>query len=211
LQQAQLEWDKFCEDYRHGSVLPEEVDGRYTLGTYDDEGQPHKEPIYKFGPVKKRGKDLPSGRNIADYIDERGIFDLLLFFIDHKRQLESLSNVVIGQLAPHSTAEVDCESLFSEAGALALPSRSRTKVEMFERLIMGKHRLARVYCDKEKVKTEFLRRWKEKDWRNDDDRDDLDFWKQEKELFLKDLPQHEGLFEGLELNDDSDEEDNEES
>ena len=35
--------------------------------------------------------------------------------------------------------------------------------------------------------------------------------KQEKELFLKDLPQHEGLFEGLELNDDSDEEDNEES
>ena len=41
-------------------------------------------------------------------------------------------------------------------------------------------------------------------------RDDLDFWKQEKELFLKDLPQHEGLFEGLELNDDSDEEDNEE-
>ena len=98
--------------------------------------------------MKKRGKDLPSGRNIADYIDERGIFDLLLFFIDHKRQLESLSNVVIGQLAPHSTAEVDCESLFSEAGALALPSRSRTKVEMFERLIMGKHRLARVYCDK---------------------------------------------------------------
>lgn len=45
LQQAQLEWDKFCEDYRHGSVLPEEVDGRYTLGTYDDEGQPHKKPI----------------------------------------------------------------------------------------------------------------------------------------------------------------------
>ena len=80
---------------------------------------------------------------------------------------------------------------------------------------MGKHRQARVYCDKEKVKTEFLRRWKEKDWRNDDDRDyrdDLDFWKQEKdELFLKELPQHEGLFEGLELNDDSDEEDNEES
>ena len=77
---------------------------------------------------------------------------------------------------------------------------------------MGKHRLARVYCDKEKVKTEIIRRWKEKDWRNNDDRDDLDFWKhQEKELFLKDLPQHDGLFEGLELNDDSDEEDNKES
>ena len=49
--------------------------------------------------------------------------------------------------------------------------------------MMGNHRLARVYCDKEKVKTEFfLRHWKEKDWRDNDDRDDLDFWKQEKEL-----------------------------
>jgi len=81
---------------------------------------------------------------------------------------------------------------------------------MFERLIMGKqHRFARVYCsNKEKVKTEFFRRWREKDWRDNDDHDDLDFCKQEKELFLKDLPQHEGFFEGLELNDDSDEEDN---
>ena len=44
---------------------------------------------------------------------------------------------------------------------------------MFERLIMGKHRLARVvYCDKVKVKTDLLRHWKEKDWRDNDDRDD---------------------------------------
>lgn len=59
--------------------------------------------------------------------------------MDHQRQLESLSNVVIGQLVPHSTAEVDYESLFSESGALALPNRNRTKVEMYERLILGKH------------------------------------------------------------------------
>ena len=113
-------------------------------------------------PVKKRGEDLPSGRNIADCIDKRGNFNLLTFFIDHKRQLESLCNIVIGQLAPrpHST-EVYCESLFSEAGALALPNFSRTKVEMFQRLIMGKHRLAQFYCGKDKIKTEFLRRWKE--------------------------------------------------
>ena len=163
LQHAQLEWDKFCEDYRHSSVLSEEVVGKYTLGTYDDEGQPCKEPIYEFGPVKKRGKDLPSGFNIADYINKKGIFSLLTFFIDHKRQLESLSNVVIGKLASHSTDEVDCKSLFSKSGALALPNRNRTKIEMFERLILGKHRLARVYCDKEKLKKELLCRWKEKD------------------------------------------------
>ena len=78
---------------------------------------------------------------------------------------------------------------------------------MYERLILGKHRLARIYCNKEKVQKEFVRRWKENDWRHSDDRDDLDFWKQEKESFLNDLPHHKGMFDGL---DSDDEEDNDE-
>ena len=75
---------------------------------------------------------------------------------------------------------------------------------MYERLILGKHRLARIYCNKEKVQKEFVRRWKENDWRHSDDRDDLDFWKQEKESFLNDLPQHKGMFDGLDSDDDED-------
>ena len=31
------------------------------------------------GPVESKGEDLPSGKNIADYVDERGRMDLLRF------------------------------------------------------------------------------------------------------------------------------------
>ena len=37
-------------------------------------------------------------------------------------------------------------------------------------------------------------------WRDKDNRYDLEFWKQEEELFSHELLQHEGLFEGLEGN-----------
>ena len=59
-------------------------------------------------------------------------FDLVGFYTAHRRQLEALSNIVIGQLAPHSTAEVDCESLFSQAGVLAQPNCANVKIETFE-------------------------------------------------------------------------------
>ena len=31
------------------------------------------------GPVEEKGDNLPSGKNIADYVDERGRMNLLLF------------------------------------------------------------------------------------------------------------------------------------
>jgi hypothetical protein len=34
-------------------------------------------------PVASKGKDLPSGKNLADYINERGRMQLLKFFADH--------------------------------------------------------------------------------------------------------------------------------
>ena len=134
-------------------------------------------------------------------------FDLVGFYTAHRHQLEALSNIVIGQLAPNSTAKFDCESLFSQAGALAQPNRANAKIETFERLITGKYCLARIYCDKKKVKTEFLCHWKDEDLRDNDDRNNLEFWRKEKEIFLDELPQHEGLFKGLELDGDDDKED----
>ena len=50
-----------------------------------------------------------------------------------------ISKAFIGTLAPHITTEVDCESLFSQAGHAAHPNRNRTISETFERLAMGKH------------------------------------------------------------------------
>ena len=128
------------------------------LGGHDSEGQPKFSPILAIGPVKKRGKDLPSMCNHADYVGSRGYYDLTQFMIDHKRELPSLSNTFLGKLAPYATSESDCESLFSESGHLAKSHMNRTNVETFKRMCLAKHRIARIYCDKEKVKTEFLRR-----------------------------------------------------
>ena len=75
---------------------------------------------------------------------------------------------------------------------------NRTSIETFERLVIAKHRMARVYCCKHKVLLEFLRRWKSKQFGEKEDRDDLEFWEQEKNIFLQEFPQHDGIFVSLE-------------
>ena len=135
--------------------------------------------------------------NHADYVGSWGYYDLTQFMIDHKRELPSLSNTFLGKLAPYAKSESDCESLFSESGHLAKPHMNRTNVETFERMCLAKHRIARIYCDKEKVKTEFLRRWKGKLFGENEDRDDVEFWHQERGIYLEEFPQHEGIFVGM--------------
>ena len=66
----------------------------------------------------------PTNHN-ADYINKRGYYDLVKFFQDHSTIFKGLSKVFIGTLAPHITTEVDCESLFSQAGH-ALPIQAVT-------------------------------------------------------------------------------------
>ena len=106
-----------------------------------------------------------------------GYYDLVKFFQDHL----TIFNI---------TTEVDCESLFSQAGHAAHPSRNRTVAETFERLVIAKHRLSRIYCCPEKVKFEFLDRWKRKAWSDKEDRDDIAFWEQQKKEYLQLNPTH---------------------
>ena len=40
----------------------------------NSDGQP-KMPVYEFGKILRRGKDLPNGTNLADYVDNFGRFD----------------------------------------------------------------------------------------------------------------------------------------
>ena len=60
-------------------------------------------------------------------IDKRGYYNLVKFFQDHSTIFKGLSKVFIGTLAPHITTEVDCESLFNQAGHAAHPNRNRTE------------------------------------------------------------------------------------
>ena len=71
-------------------------------------------------------------------------------------------------------------------------------METFERMCLAKHRIARIYCDKEKVRSEFLRRWKGKLFGENEDRDDVAFWHQEMGIYLVEFPEHDAIFTEME-------------
>jgi hypothetical protein len=103
--------------------------------------------------------------------------------------------VCVGQICPHISTEVDCELLFSEAGFLADPRRSLTNVRLYERLVIVKHRLGRIYCHIPAVKELYLRRWKKKDWDEHEERDTKEFLELAKEIYSEMFPYIEQFFE----------------
>ena len=140
---ANDELGKFYK-WKKVQLLPT-LSSKKTIGAYDVDGQP-QEPVFGIGPVRIRGIDLPSGKNHADYIDGNGNYDIVCFLKDHIDKFPALFKVVVGQLAAHITTGVDCESLFSQAGHLSKPRQNRTTCETFERLVISKHRMSRMYC-----------------------------------------------------------------
>ncbi len=42
------------------------------------------------GPVEENGKDLPSGKKLGEYVNEKGRMDVLKFFEDHKKYFPTL-------------------------------------------------------------------------------------------------------------------------
>jgi len=159
------------------------------LGAIDVNGQPQK-PVYAFGPVLAggRGKNLPSKKNHADYISGMGYYDAVNFFGDHALDFLSLNSVFVGETAPHLSTEVDCESLFSMAGYKSHPSQSQTDIRNYERLVVAKHRMSRIYCDPSLVHKTFMDRFKTNSWDEKDERDDTEFLEIEKEIYLKTFP-----------------------
>jgi len=193
--------DKLAEDelksymkYKHFKYLPE-VEPKIVLGAIDEYGQP-RTPTIALGPVKKRGKDLPSGKNHADYINKKGVYDIVKFQLDHKDLFPAVFHVGVGQLSSHLTSEVDCESLFSHAGHISDPLRSSTKVRTFERLVIAKHRLKHIYCCPKKVQKLYLRRKQANNWDEDEERDDQTFLDMEKKIYDKMFPHDDGVLGG---------------
>jgi hypothetical protein len=76
------------------------------------------------GAVSEQGKDLPSGKNISDYIDEgTGRMKLLVFFEDHKKQFPTLW-VIVQREASRRMTEVGCERFFNLSGYISSPQRT---------------------------------------------------------------------------------------
>jgi len=57
------------------------------LSGEDSQGKAYEIAV---GPILSRGKDLPSSKNIADYIDCQGRMDVTKFALDHCTQFPSL-------------------------------------------------------------------------------------------------------------------------
>jgi hypothetical protein len=106
-------------------------------GSYDDDGNSLADPVLGIGEVINKGDSLPSGKNCAGYIDKKGEYDGVKYLHDHQaREFKGLSKVFIGIFVPHITAEVHCESVFSQVGHVAHPNCNRTVADTFKLLVM---------------------------------------------------------------------------
>ncbi len=110
-----------------------------------------------------RGENLPTGNNHADYIDKNGSYNIVKFLKDHVSIFPTINKVATGQLCPHITAEVDCESLFSQSGYVSNPRRANTNIRYYEILVELKYRLGRIHCHIPTVVKKFMTRFKAND------------------------------------------------
>ena len=137
--------------------------------------------IGRLADISKRGKDLPSGRNVADYVLENGGFDMISFYEDHATEFPTARLIALKE-ASGSNVEVECGRFFSTAGFLSHPTRSRMGITTYERLAMLTVLLKTVYIDEDKVIEEYLRRQKGKDWDDYESKNDASFLVLEKEI-----------------------------
>ena len=92
---------------------------------------------------------------------------------------------------------------------LAHPWRVRTGIRMYERLVVGKHRLHHMHYSISRVQKLFMERWKARSWDGNDVRDNREFFEVEKEIYLEMFPQSAKLFkEEVEEEEDQSEEEN---
>ena len=127
------------------------------------------------GPVAERGKDLPSRKNLADYIDKKGRMEVLKFFIDHKKMFPTM--FILAQCeAAGKVVEVGCERFFGLAGYVSSPRRTRLGVRTYERLAMLASIVQSVFIDNEWVAKEYLRRCKNGSWKKGRTDDAVKCW-----------------------------------
>jgi hypothetical protein len=123
------------------------------------------------GPATKRGKDLPSGKNLIDYIDKQGRMCLLRFFGDHKDSFPTLW-ILTQHEAFRRVVEVGCEHFFGLSGYISSPRRTRLGVRNYERLAINPEWVAREYLTWSKSDT----------WKQANDDESLKCWNLERIL-----------------------------
>lgn len=141
-----------------------------------------------YGTIESRGEDLPSGKNLATYLDDKGRPDLLTFFHDHQTTFPNLFTIVQRE-ASRRVVEVGCERFFNSSGYVSQPRRSQLGVKNYERISLLSVLLNSVYIDPEWVATEYLRRCKKGAWKKDNTIESMKCFNLERILEAEELGQ----------------------
>ena len=156
------------EKYKMQCFIPKVKHGR-CLKNEDSKGRLIKLGI---GAVEKRGENLPSGNNIADYLDHKGRMNLLQFFKEHQSSFPNLF-IIVQREASRGVVEVGCERFFGQSGYISNPRRTRLGVRNYERIPMLSDLLRVIYIDPELVAKEYLARCKRGAWKKENTMESL--------------------------------------
>ena len=145
------------EQYKRNKYHPTmDEDGSLGVGKFT---------LYR-GKVTKRGKDLPSGKNLADYIDGQGRLDVLRFTGDHRSFFSAIAAIAQCE-ASRQTEEVGCERFFGLSGYVSSSRRSRLGVSNYERIALLADILQKIYIDPRDIAHEYLNRCKAGAWKKE--------------------------------------------
>ena len=177
---AKAEFDSFVRYKRN--VFRPTLDRSKSSVLYGDNESGKRWEIL-VGPVVERGANLPSGRNLADYIDSHsgGRLNVTKFFADHCKTFPTIWILVQSEAAMRNV-EVGCERFFSLTGYISAPRRTRIGVRTYERIAMLASMLPKVYIDMEWVSKEYLRRCKAGAWKKENTEEALKCWNLERVL-----------------------------
>ncbi|KAL7519142.1 hypothetical protein ACHAWX_003935 [Stephanocyclus meneghinianus] len=146
-------WKKYNPDI--------EVANSRVLFSHDEEDEDKIKEI-QVGHVKLRGKDWPSGKNMAEYIDKT--------LFDYHNPFFHVLFLVVQCNASRCVVEVGFKRFFGFVGYISHPGQTWLGVRTFERLAMFAKCVAK----------ESLRRWKAGAWKAGVDMDPLNCWNLER-------------------------------
>ncbi len=126
-------------------------------------------------PVEENGKDLPSGKNLGNYVDSKRRMDVLQFYQDHKKKIPNLW-IIVQQEAARRIVEVGCERFFGLSGYVLGPRQTNLGVRTYERLAMLISIVQNVFIDNNWVANEYLERCKKGKWTKKNDDEALKCW-----------------------------------
>ncbi len=140
---AEEEFNTF-ESFKHNKYRPKWVKAKSEILSGIAMNGDMEEII--VGPVEENGKDLPLGKKLGDYVNEKSRMDELKFFEEHKKYFPTLW--IIAQCeAALRVVEVGCEQFFDLSGYISSPRRSRLGVRTYKHVAMLASINQSVYID----------------------------------------------------------------